>query len=82
MKGVPVIGSRAGGIPLQIAEGRTGLLVPPADPDASAEAMHHLTPDARLRARLSRAAAESRPTLLTQHNLLRWLRLARGASPD
>jgi glycosyltransferase involved in cell wall biosynthesis len=79
MKGVPVIGSRAGGIPLQIAEGRTGLLVPPADPDASAEAMHRLTTDAAYRGKLSRAAAKSRPPFLTQHNLLRWLRLARGA---
>lgn len=36
--GTPVIGARTGGIPDAIRDGDTGLLVPPADPDALAEA--------------------------------------------
>ncbi|MCR4296889.1 MAG: glycosyltransferase, partial [Elusimicrobia bacterium] len=82
MKGVPVIGSLTGGIPLQIEHERTGLLIAPKDPMAAAAAMHRLWGDAAYRDRLSRAASSRRPRLLTQHNLLRWLRLARGASPD
>lgn len=37
--GVPVIGSRIGGIPEAIDEGRTGFLVPPGDADAWASAL-------------------------------------------
>ena len=37
--GKPVIGSRVGGIPEIVLEGETGLLVPPLDPGALAQAM-------------------------------------------
>lgn len=37
--GTPVVGSRVGGIPELIEEGRTGLLVPPQDPQALAAAL-------------------------------------------
>lgn len=37
--GRPVIATRVGGLPEMIAEGRTGLLVPPGDPDALANAI-------------------------------------------
>ncbi|MBD3305692.1 glycosyltransferase, partial [candidate division KSB3 bacterium] len=37
--GTPVIGSRVGGIPELIADGKTGLLVPPGDDAALAEKM-------------------------------------------
>ncbi|MFA5039260.1 MAG: glycosyltransferase [Candidatus Omnitrophota bacterium] len=35
----PVIGSRVGGIPFSVAEGKTGLLIPPKTPPALAEAL-------------------------------------------
>jgi glycosyltransferase involved in cell wall biosynthesis len=40
--GLPVIGARSGAIPDIIVENETGLLVPPADADAQAEAIIHL----------------------------------------
>ncbi len=43
--GIPVIGARTGGIPEAIADGVSGLIVPPADPAALAEAMKRLLTD-------------------------------------
>lgn len=48
------IGSRVGGIPELIADGRSGLLVPPADPGALAQALRRLLNDADLRADMGR----------------------------
>ncbi len=41
----PVVASRIGGIPEQIVDGETGLLVPPADPQALAAALTRLIDD-------------------------------------
>ncbi len=46
--GVPVIGTRTGGIP-ELLEGDAGLLVPPRDPEALAEAIARLATDLDLR---------------------------------
>lgn len=46
---LPVIGSTAGAIPEVVVNGETGLLVPPADPDALAGAMAALLRDRLLR---------------------------------
>ena len=43
--GIPVIGTRVGGIPETMAENDTGLLVPPYDPGALADAMEKLLKD-------------------------------------
>jgi glycosyltransferase involved in cell wall biosynthesis len=51
----PVIGTRVGGIPDVVADGETGLLVPPDDPLALAEALAHLLSDPVLATRLAAA---------------------------
>ncbi len=53
---VPVVATRAGGLPEIVADGGTGLLVPPHDPPALASALLRLAADAPLRARLVESA--------------------------
>jgi glycosyltransferase involved in cell wall biosynthesis len=50
--GVPVIASRAGGMPEAVRDGENGLLVPPGDDAALADALRRLIGDAALRRRL------------------------------
>lgn len=47
--GKPVIGCRAGGMPEVVADGHTGVLVPPGDVSALAEAIVHMLRSAELR---------------------------------
>jgi glycosyltransferase involved in cell wall biosynthesis len=56
--GLPVIASRVGGIPEIVADGRTGLLVEPDNPDALAESFELLSQDESLRRSMGRAARE------------------------
>lgn len=56
--GRPVIASRAGSLPQVVADDRSGLLVPPAEPAALAEAVTRLLEDDALRARLGVGARE------------------------
>jgi glycosyltransferase involved in cell wall biosynthesis len=51
----PVVATTAGGIPEVVADGETGLLVPPRDHHALAEAVVRQLNDAALRQRLGRA---------------------------
>jgi glycosyltransferase involved in cell wall biosynthesis len=66
-RGLPVIASHVGGLPLALghaADGsRPGLLVPPDDPRALAGALRRWLEDGDLRARLRAAAADRRTTL-------------------
>jgi glycosyltransferase involved in cell wall biosynthesis len=50
--GIPVVSSAVGGMPESVRDGVTGLLVPPCDPPALAEALLRLLDDPALRARL------------------------------
>jgi glycogen(starch) synthase len=55
MHGAACVGTRAGGIPEVVEDGTTGLLVPPEDPAALAEALARLVGDAPLRRRMGEA---------------------------
>ncbi len=57
--GLPVVATTAGGLPEVVADGRTGRLVPPRDPDALAEAILALLRDRKTRARMAHAAADT-----------------------
>jgi glycosyltransferase involved in cell wall biosynthesis len=57
--GLPVVASRTGGIPELVHHERNGLLVPPADPDALADALERLAKDSALRERMGRAGRET-----------------------
>jgi len=50
--GCPVVATRAGGIPSSVEDGRTGLLVPPRDSVAIAQAIERILDDEPLRHRL------------------------------
>jgi glycosyltransferase involved in cell wall biosynthesis len=54
--GLPVVATAVGGIPELVADGETGLLVPPGDADALAGALRRLVADPGLRRRLGEAA--------------------------
>lgn len=54
--GLPVVATRVGGIPALIKDGETGILVPPADPAALANAISRLLNDPALRQQLSAAS--------------------------
>ena len=53
--GLPVAGTRVGGIPEAVKDGISGVLVPPSDPRALGEAISTLAGDASLRARYGQA---------------------------
>jgi len=54
--GVPSIGADVGGVRFAIDDGRTGLLIPPRDPDALRDNLERLRSDPSLCATLGRAA--------------------------
>jgi len=56
--GTAVVGSRVGGIPEVVADGSTGLLVPPGDPEALADALNTLVRDTALADAMGRAGRE------------------------
>ena len=53
--GVPVIGSRVGGIAFTIADGETGFLVPPRDPEALSARLAEILRDPARRMRMGQA---------------------------
>jgi glycosyltransferase involved in cell wall biosynthesis len=57
--GAPVVATRVGGTPEAVTDGRTGLIVPPADPAALAASIARLLEDGELARRLGRAARQT-----------------------
>jgi D-inositol-3-phosphate glycosyltransferase len=53
--GTPVIGSRVGGIAFTVADGETGFLVPPRDPDALSTRLEEILRDPARRVRMGQA---------------------------
>jgi len=87
--GVAVLASRVGGIPEAVLDGETGVLVPPGDPVALAEALDRLMDDPAQRARLGAAGRErvpifTAPAVLPRYEVAyeraRELRRARAAA--
>ncbi|GAA4819546.1 glycosyltransferase [Streptomyces ziwulingensis] len=54
--GTPAVGTAVGGLPFTVADGETGLIVPPRDPEALAAALRTLLTDDELADRMGRAA--------------------------
>lgn len=65
VRGRPVIGSRAGGIPDAVSDEENGLLVPPGDAPALADALVRFASDRTLAERLAAAARPSASELVT-----------------
>jgi glycosyltransferase involved in cell wall biosynthesis len=57
--GRPVVSTRIAGVPDVVDDGQSGLLVPPADDDALADALARVRADPSLRARLGAAALQT-----------------------
>jgi glycosyltransferase involved in cell wall biosynthesis len=68
--GVPVVASATGGLPEVVSDGLTGLLVPPADASALAEAVVRVLRDRDLAAAMGRAGRD-RSRLFTAERMLR-----------
>lgn len=68
--GLPVIGSRAGGIPDIIEHQITGLLIEPGDADSLAEAIVTIQQDAELRSRLLAGAKQKLQQFDIRHTAL------------
>jgi glycosyltransferase involved in cell wall biosynthesis len=79
--GRALVASRLSGIPELVEDGKTGLLVPPGDPGALADALERLAADAGLRAQLGREArARALAEFDLASNAARLVRAFRGAS--
>ncbi len=85
--GTPVVGTAAGGVPEIICDGDTGLLVPPGDPGALADALQRLFEDVNLRTRMAaQARRDARARFAVDGHYEALLRLfaavGRGFSPE
>lgn len=63
--GKPIVASRIGGLQDSVADGESGILVPPGDRGALAAALERLAGDEGLRQRMGAAAAARQATLFT-----------------
>jgi glycosyltransferase involved in cell wall biosynthesis len=72
---VPVIASAVGGVPAVIADRISGMLVPPADPQALSDVLREVSANEGLRQALSRVAHE---TVSRQYNVDTWMTKVRA----
>ncbi|KAF2176263.1 glycosyltransferase family 4 protein [Zopfia rhizophila CBS 207.26] len=76
-KGVPIIATKAGGIPLQVEHGKSGYLVEPGDSSTVAKCLHYLFTDHEAYDDMSEYAAKHvSDEVSTVGNALCWLYLA------
>jgi L-malate glycosyltransferase len=68
--GKPIVGTRAGGIPEVVADGETGILVPPRDHDAMAEAIVRLLKDETLRRQMGDAGRARARSLFSAERMV------------
>lgn len=80
LQGKPVIGSRRGGIPLQIVAGRSGFIIDPEDTDAWAEHICELMANdvyyEHIRAQVKELATTFNYEYTTVPNALNWLHMS------
>jgi glycosyltransferase involved in cell wall biosynthesis len=69
--GKPLVATRVGENPRVIVEGRTGLIVPPADANALARALRALLRDASLRREMGRAGRQRFGDCFTVHHMVK-----------
>jgi len=80
-KGIPIIASRAGGIPLQVIDGKAGFVVEPSDYKAVAKHLHFLFTNPQARQEMSKfAASHVSDEVGTVGNALAWMYLADALS--
>jgi glycosyltransferase involved in cell wall biosynthesis len=68
--GLPIVSSNVGGIPEQITDGKSGLLVPPGNPSAIAEAVTRCLTHPQLARDLGRNAYEKHQSSFTMEQML------------
>jgi glycosyltransferase involved in cell wall biosynthesis len=78
--GVPVVATTAGGIPEVVADGASGVLVPPRDPAALAQALLQVLTEQPLRLRLGAGARTKAQDFLAPLMVQRYLDLYRTLS--
>jgi glycosyltransferase involved in cell wall biosynthesis len=85
MSGLPVVATAVGGVPEEVVDGVTGLLVPPGEPEALARAMQRFLDDPQLRASAGAAGRRRALERFTEARMLRetaqvYAGVARGTS--
>ena len=81
LAGVPVVATTAGGIPDVVAHGFSGLLVPPGNPVALADALERLLRHPAERARLANGAVRQAQGFLAEIMVAKHLALYRELAP-
>lgn len=83
IQGKPVITTRTGGIPLQVHDGKNGMIVEPGDVESVAKHIHALWTDEELYKRMSEFAKHNvSDEVSTVGNALSWLYLASVMTDD